>query len=352
MSRNLVAVTGVAVVLGLTLACTSNSSTPLTPTSPSTSAASSTAADGSTLKATAPVPQSPVGGAKPASPATLTISVATATFSAAALPPQYRFQVFNSANTMVENALVNATSYSVAAELAVNQTYTWKARAELNGYFGPWSTTASFIAPETAFLGVSEFADPLTNGRTVGIQRGGHFTPGQGWSADSLSGGIDYDLQQACANCTLEFDVTNFGKAEGEFVDKDLKWISMGDAGTFGDFGAFRNHPWKMHLEQRSDGDGTGMKITWRNGGFGEGEPGDHVIKVDPAVNWNSNQVFHFKLVWDGGGFSVFVDGREWFGAGFSQPYAPPNHRVSLGCWPRAESFPSASYRNVKLRKN
>ena len=107
-----------------------------------------------------------------------------------------------------------------------------------------------------------------------------------------------------------------------------------------------------MHLEQRSDGDGTGMKITWRNGDVGEGEPGDHVIKVDPAVNWNGSEVFHFKLIWDGGGFGVFVNGEQWFDAGFSQPYAPPNHRVSLGCWPRAESFPGAIYKNVKLRKN
>ena len=352
MSRNLVAVTGVVVLLGLTLACTSNSSTPLIPTTPSTSGTLGTAADGSTLKVTAPAPLSPINDQKPAiGPARLVVSPSTAPF-VSAIAVKYRFQVFNSANALVDNALVGTTSYDVAADLTVNSRHTWRARAEGGNDFGPWSTTASFVAPETAFLGVNTFADPLTNGRTVGIQRGGHFTSGQGWSADSLSGGIDYDLQQACTGCTLEFDVTNFGKAEGQGVDKDLKWITMGDAATFGDFGAFRNHPWKMHLEQRSDGNGTGMKITWRNGGFGEDDPGDHVLKMDPAVNWNSNEVFHFKLVWDGGGFSVFVNDQEWFGAGFSQPYAPPNHRVSLGCWPRAESFPSASYRNVKLRKN
>ena len=352
MSRNLVAFTGVTVLLGLTLACTSNSSTPLTPITAITGGTLGTASDGSTLKVTAPTPQSPVGGVKPQTgPATLVVSSSTAPFTATPAV-QYRFQVFNSANVMVENAVSNSTSHAVDADLTVNLAYQWQARAEYQGSVGPWSSRASFTAPETAFLGVSTFADPLTNGKTVGFQRGGHFTPGQGWSADSLTGGIDYDLKAACVECTLEFDVTNFGKAEGQYVEKDLKWISMGDASQFGDFGAFRNHPWKMHLEQRSDGDGTGMKITWRNGGFGEGDPGDHVIKVDPAVDWRGNEIFHFKLIWDDGGFGVFVNGEEWFSSGFAAPYDPPNHRVSLGCWPRGESFPGAIYKNVKLRKN
>ena len=231
MSRNLFAVTGVTVLLGLTLACTSNSSTPLTPLTPITGGTLGTASDGSTLKVTAPTPQSPVGGVKPSTgPATLVVSSSTAPFTATPAV-QYRFQVFNGANVMVENALVNSTSHAVDAELTVNSAYTWQARAEYQGGVGPWSSRASFIAPESAFLGVSTFADPLTNGRTVGVQRGGHFIAGQGWKADTENDGIDYDLQQACTDCILEFDATGFGKAEGEGIAKDLKWITMGDAG-------------------------------------------------------------------------------------------------------------------------
>ena len=106
-----------------------------------------------------------------------------------------------------------------------------------------------------------------------------------------------------------------------------------------------------MHLEQRSDGDGTGLKLIWRNGGFGEDEPGDHTGKLGSAVNWQSSQVYHFKLEWDGGGYSVAVDNEVWFEGGWSQPYAPPVHRVSLGCWPRSETM-WGLYRNVKLRKH
>jgi len=349
MLRNLVSVTGVTVLLGLTLACTSKSSTPLTPTTPG-SATNSTASDGSTLKVTAPTPQSPVNDVKPTTgPAKLIVSPSTAPYLPVVVV-QYRFQIFNSANVLVDDTLEDGTSYEVQPELVTNSRYTWQARAEAGNDVGPWSARASFTAPETAFLRGAEFADPLKNGRTIGIQHGGAFIPGEGWRALATSDGIDYLLEETCVECILEFDVTGFGRAEGQFVEKDLKWISMGDASTFGDFGAFRNHPWKMHLEQRSDGDGTGMKITWRNGGFGEDEPGDHVVKVDPAVDWDGDQNFHFRLEWDGGGFGIWVNDEKWFSEGFSQPFNPPNHGVSLGCWPRNETL-FAIYRNVKLKK-
>src|SRR5262245_15805037 len=77
MPRNFIVVTGAAVLLGLTIACTSNSSTPLTPTTPNANVTGSTADDGSTLKVTAPVPQSPVNGQKPAT-ARLVVSNSTA----------------------------------------------------------------------------------------------------------------------------------------------------------------------------------------------------------------------------------------------------------------------------------
>jgi hypothetical protein len=87
----------------------------------------------------------------------------------------------------------------------------------------------------------------------------------------------------------------------------------------------------------------------WRNGGFGEGDPGDHDTKFFDGPDWNENTVYHFRIEWDGGGYGVFVNGEQWFGGGFSQPYAPPSHRVSLGCWRRNETM-WGLYRNVKLR--
>ena len=127
MSRNLIAVTGVTVLLALTLACTSNSSTPLTPTPPPVETSDAT------LKVSAPVVQSPVGGVKPATgPAVLVVSASTAPYTATP-PLQYRFQVFNGAGAMVENAVANSTSHPVDTELTNNLPYTGWGRAEYQG---------------------------------------------------------------------------------------------------------------------------------------------------------------------------------------------------------------------------
>jgi len=255
---------------------------------------------------------------------------------------------------MVENVLVNSTIHDVDAELTVNAAYTWQARAEYQGSAGPWSTKAAFLAPESSFLGVSTFADPLTNSKTVGKQHGGTFIPGQGWQSLSQFDGIDYDLQTNCHDCTLEFDATNFGAQEGFATEKDVKWVSMGDAGSFGSFGAFRDHPWKMHLVQRADYP-QGIEIIWRNGGTDAdgADPGDHRIKlVDGGVAFKSSNVYHFTLTWGPFGYRISINGTEVLEDEWDHWYEPPNHRVSLGCYPRGESMVGIIYRNVKLRKN
>jgi hypothetical protein len=320
---------------------------------PGSGGTSSTTSDGSTLKVTAPVPQSPINGARPEGGHTLVVAPSSALY-VPAIAVKYRFQVFNSANTLVDDSLQDGPSYDVQVELTTNQGYSWQARAEsINGDVGPWSPKANFVAGDTAFLRGNQFSDPLKNGRTVGQQHGGIFIPGEGWRAVHTSDGIDYDLTEPCSACVLEFDTTGFNTAEGASVFKDLKWLTMGDASSFGSFGAFRDSPWKMHLEQRSDGDGTGMKIIFRNGAAAHGEdPGDHEIKLGgTSIFWDENTVYHFRLEWDGGGFGLFVDGELWMADGFAQPYAPPNHRVSLGCWPRDETLWGAIFRNVKLRR-
>jgi hypothetical protein len=127
----------------------------------------------------------------------------------------------------------------------------------------------------------------------------------------------------------------------------------MADAPSFGSFGAFRNTPWKMHLVQRADFP-SGMEIVWRNGGSDDqgGDPGDHRVKLNETpITFSSSNVYHFKLEWTSTGYDIFVNGVEIFGDGWELPYAPPNMRVSLGCYPRAESFIGIIYRNVRLRQ-
>jgi hypothetical protein len=257
----------------------------------------------------------------------------------------------------------SSTSYTITATLRPNLRLFWRARAYADNVMSDWSGTENFVTANKGFIIGQSIYDPLTTGVTVGSAVGGSFVTGQGWRADNDSDGLDYTIP-TCTSCTLEFDVTNFGRAQGASELKDYKWISMGDGPTFGDFAAFRDHPWKMHLEQRSDGDGTGMKVVWRNGAASEGtNPGDHMQRNDSTVDWRSNVVYRFTLRWTSSGYSVAVatvnaDGsvsnsRIWFSESFGGiAYAPPTMRISLGTRSRGETMRGAIWRNVNVNPN
>jgi hypothetical protein len=316
----------------------------------------------------APQATSPVGGQSLTDTGvTLTVTNAQATGTVSNVRYRFEWSELDSfpadsrTGTKQDVAQGNgSTAYTITDTLTPNQRLFWRARAYTDAVTGDWSRTESFVTANKGFIRGQSLYDPLTTGETVGQRFGGTFVAGQGWRADSDTDGIDYPIQ-TCSACTLQFDVTNFGRAEGAPAFKDYKWISMGDGSTFGDFNGFRDHPWKMHLEQRSDGDGTGMKIVWRNGAASEGgNPGDHTLRNDQTVDWRSNVVYRFTLRWDPSGYSVDVgivnaDGsvsnnQNWFRDGFGGlAYAPPGHRVSLGTRSRFDTMRGAIWRNVRL---
>jgi len=348
MTRRTWTMFGACALATSVLAC--SSANPATPVAPATTGATS-AADGSTLKVDGPAAVSPANDQKMTSPVVdLTARAATLQFpSAAPIALQYRFQVFNPAGTLVENALVSDTTYRVTAALAPNTRHTWKVRAEAQGQAGPFSGVASFITEDPAIIN-----DPLTDGTTIGGRLGGTFIPGQGWQSLSLTDGINYDVAGGCADCRLEFDATNFGGQEGLPYFKDLKWVSMADPNSFGDFNSFRNTPWKMHLVQRADFP-TGMEIIWRNGAVQSegGDPGDHRIKLPSTpISFSSSQNYHFQLDWGPRGYEIAVNGTFVFGDGWGHLYDIAPLRIQLGCIPRAESFVGIIYRNVRLTKH
>jgi hypothetical protein len=102
-----------------------------------------------------------------------------------------------------------------------------------------------------------------------------------------------------------------------------------------------------MTVEQRGDGDGTGMKLIWRIGN----DDDDHNAKFDSGPAWADNKVFHFIVQWTPNSFNISIDGTTWFSGSLQGPYTPPNFRVSLGCYPRGESL-LATWRNVKISPN
>ena len=188
----------------------------------------------------------------------------------------------------------------------------------------------------------------------MGKQHGGKFIAGQGWQSLSLTDGIDYDIPTLTAG-TITFDITNISQQEGLPFQADLKFLSMADSNSFGSFGSFRDTPYKMHLTQRADNDG--LEIVWRNGpGCPDCNPGDHRIKMTCCgPPFKDSNVTHFLLTWDASGYTISAGTNGgplnlYMADGFGGiPYAPPNHRISLGCYPRSESFPAAIYRNVQV---
>lgn len=168
---------GAVSLMALAVACSAH---PAAPTSPASAAATSTnAEEGVTLKASAPVPQSPINDVRIAEgPPTLTASAAAGSYASVAL--QYRFQVLDDAGVVVQDSgFVASPSFTVTAALDFEKRQTWRARAEYQGAVGPWSATASFITPAGAYLRGNEIRDPLTNGTTVGRAFGATFIPGR-----------------------------------------------------------------------------------------------------------------------------------------------------------------------------
>src|SRR5215207_6531846 len=90
MQYKTLALCGSAMVLAVAIACSKTPDTPIAPSSSQPGAADA-AADGSTLKVTAPTPQSPVNNAQPDT-LVLTTGRATPTFGASA-PMSYEFEI-------------------------------------------------------------------------------------------------------------------------------------------------------------------------------------------------------------------------------------------------------------------
>jgi hypothetical protein len=348
-----------SLAVGLFVACGRSAS----PSSPSSSdvADGALGPDGSTLKIGAPGLSSPESGFQFARNTSIVLTFINVSGTYTTFPVTYELEVRNPAGAVIVNQKFgatagNTTAFTLTASLLADTLYSWRVRATKDALFGPWSGTRTFRTAIALGIFGSTVIDPLTEGFTVGKQKGGRFITGQGWQALTVTDGIDYDIT-TCPNCVMEFDITNIGKAEGFPFQADLKFMSMGDVGSFGDFGSFRDHPWKMHLVQRADGDGTGLEIIWRNGGTDPtGNPGDHRIKMPCCgPDFRNTSVFHFRVAWDPSGYQISVStngGRqeEFLADGFGGlPYRPPNHRISLGCYPRNETIPGSIYRNVTV---
>ena len=129
-----------AAALAAALACSKNPESPVAP-SPSQPGVADAAADGSTLKVSAPTPQSPVNGQQPDS-LVLTAGKSTATYGTET-PLSYEFEIKNSGNTTVCGPTVvgggsgSTVSWTPSCTLVFDQPHTWRVRAAVNNARGP-----------------------------------------------------------------------------------------------------------------------------------------------------------------------------------------------------------------------
>lgn len=148
MVRRITTAVGTAAALAVALAC---STAPGSPTSPlPASASADAAADGSTLKVTAPSLQSPINTVQLAtlSP-TFVLTNATALYSSTPTLT-YRIEISTPAGVVVYTATSVAagssgsTTWQIPEDLALDADFRWRARAEYGSAVGPWSGYGTF----------------------------------------------------------------------------------------------------------------------------------------------------------------------------------------------------------------
>jgi len=153
---------GILAVSAVAAACSDDAGAPAAPSSATSVETSAAAADGSTLKATAPAPYAPAN-ASVVSSLTPSLVVANATFKYLGDVPltgtlNYRFVVETMSGAAVVNMSAqtpgdgNTQSGTTGARvpeklLQPTTTYRWRARAEMGSSLGPWSGYWNFTTP-------------------------------------------------------------------------------------------------------------------------------------------------------------------------------------------------------------
>lgn len=348
----------ITIVLGVALACSRQSTTPASPVAPSAGSLAETAdADGSTLKASAPVATAPVNDAQVSTAPTLTASTAKLSFSTLAATLRYRFQLFNEAGTMVQDSgLLSVPSFAVSVSLELKKRYTWRVRAEFEGAVGPWSALASFISPEGGYIRGSEVFDPLYNGATVGERIGPTtFIPGQGIRLETAQSFVRYTIPTLTAG---EFSMEITGLRANNVGDKS-KVFAMSSNGP-----DFITDPYRADVQYRGVQGFPPNAITFRVL-YGDGddlskryEP-DTGTRLASVYNLDPATTYFWRLAW---GSEVRVTVRVGSSTGpilynigliaRNGSYSPVPHYLYLGSptgrsGVESASVPGSTFKNV-----
>ena len=343
------------ICMALAAACADQAGNPASP-SAGLSAGLNAAADGSTLKATAPGLVSPINSVRVDDPqVTLVISNSTTAF-ASGVALTYQFEVSNSAGTVIHQSSAVAagsgtTPYIVPTQLEGDQTYQWRARAQSQGASGPWSARAAFVQSTTqGYIRGNELYDPLINGKTVGTINGPvTFIPGVGVRLESQLSYISYQLDQTLSEGEFSIIVTDMpANTDGG----KTKLFAMGEG-----YSDIVTNNRRMTVEKRGDPPGI---VAWR---FITHD--DQVDTEGPDrqfVNFQANLTYFWQATWRNNVFGLRIKEDAVSGVngttiynqskGFAgRAYDPNPHVIYLGS-PVGRSGPDgASVDHVTIRQ-
>lgn len=322
--------------LALGIACARESGVPSSPSAIGGGGLGA-AADGTTLKASAPTPVSPLNGVKidlGATP-TLVINNSTLAFGSTASSVQlsYRFRVFNAAGATIVNTVVPSgtgatTSYVVTAPLDGEQIYTWDVRAEYSGTFTAYSqrTNARFETPaNSGYIKGNELYDPLINGRTMGVTHGPVTWMGaQGVKLDDFTSYIHYELPQTLAEGEFSLII---GNIKSLMAGGKTKLFAMSQG-----FDDLITNEYRATFEKRGGGDIAWRFITRDHQIDTEGAEREY-LELDRAhtylwrATWRANRLDVEVFDAPSGGRLIYSKGKHFEGRG----YTPNQHIIFLG---------------------
>jgi len=211
---------GILAVTAAAMACGDQAATPAAPSPAVSSDTNAAAADGSTLKVTAPAPQQPANGSTADSLApNLVIANSTLKYLgdvALAASIRYKINVETPAGAQVHAAWATpqpGTDLSAhrvpAGVLQSDTTYRWRTRAEMGSAVGPWSAYWTFTTPKSgaglpSYQNATELWDNLSDGRTIGTLVGGAQLTAKGVFLPSFESHVTYTLQSTLTSGSIE----------------------------------------------------------------------------------------------------------------------------------------------------
>jgi hypothetical protein len=343
-------VTGVAMLLALSLACSRQSAAPVSPSSAKPASVSDTAGpSGETLKIGAPVPISPINDAVlDGADATLVCSASTGKFVGTTLA--YDFELYDSNNVKVRTEVVAGTTWVVRG-LDFEGHYTWRVRGTSDDAYGPWSTFGSFQTPANrGYIRGNELFDPLTNGETVGtLMNDVTFLPGQGVRLNSIESFVQYQLQTPLTDGQYSVTITGLRNSNEQWKTKVMSMLQ-------GDGVNITDNAYRFTADRRNRDAGGTVRWTLRSRGVDAGEP------VCGNASWDITHLYLWTYNWAGGNGRLTVQDGGPFGAvyrscatNYRAPYAPNPHIIrlgSIGGRGGSETLPGAIFRNVWVSQN